>query len=120
MDRPIVDDGEPSIQLFNQELVVLEAQGKNTWFNAPWLYAESVPFPHHPTSFTLTPLVPGAICKFDAPRSPAPDPRPFFRYRLVRGYFIETKALEYYDPFASQKMDTFQKSGNGVYRSFLI
>jgi len=42
------------------------------------------------------------------------------RYRLVRGYFIETGALEHYDPFASQKLDTFRKSSNGVYRLFLL
>ena len=39
-DRPIVDDGEPSINLYNQELAALEARGKGTWFTAPWLYAE--------------------------------------------------------------------------------
>ncbi|KAF9648118.1 DUF89 domain-containing protein [Thelephora ganbajun] len=77
---PITDDGEPSVGLFNQELAALEVQGKNTWFTAPWLYAEC------------------------------------YLYRLLRGYFIETKVLEHYDPFASQKIDTFRKSGNGVYQ----
>ena len=43
----------------------------------------------------------------------------FFRYKLLRSYFVETKALEHYDPFVSQKMDAFRKSGNGVYRRFL-
>jgi hypothetical protein len=51
LGRPIDDDGGPSVQLFNEELAVLEAQGKNTWFTAPWLYAESVLFPHRPVSF---------------------------------------------------------------------
>ena len=46
--------------------------------------------------------------------------RPPPRYRLLRGYFIETKALENYDPFATQKIDTFRKSSNGVYRPFLL
>jgi hypothetical protein len=35
-------------------------------------------------------------------------------------HFAETKAPERYDPFASQKIDTFQKSSNSVYRMFLL
>ena len=34
--------------------------------------------------------------------------------------FAETKVLERYDPFASQKIDEFQKIRNGVYRLFLL
>ena len=62
----------------------------------------------------------GATCTFDTSIIQVANLRPLSRYRLVRGYFIESKALEDYDPFASQKIDTFRKSGNGVYRLSLL
>lgn len=37
---PIPDDGGPHIELYNTELEKLAANGKGTWFTAPWLYAE--------------------------------------------------------------------------------
>ena len=51
LGRPLVDDGEPSIRLFNQELAALEAQGKNTWATTPWLFAESATFLYRSVSF---------------------------------------------------------------------
>lgn len=35
--RPLVDDGKPDIQAYNDELAAL---GSPTWFSIPWLYAE--------------------------------------------------------------------------------
>ncbi|KZO91817.1 DUF89 domain-containing protein [Calocera viscosa TUFC12733] len=38
--EPIQDDGGSNIELFNSMLSYLEMQHENTWFTAPWLYAE--------------------------------------------------------------------------------
>ncbi|KAF7430965.1 hypothetical protein PC9H_006680 [Pleurotus ostreatus] len=38
--EPLVDDTDPMIKTYNEELELLAAQGKNTWFTAPWLYAD--------------------------------------------------------------------------------
>ena len=38
--RPIPDDGEALVDEYNAELARLEERGQNTWFTAPWLYAE--------------------------------------------------------------------------------
>ena len=38
--RRILDDGSADVELYNSELVTLEKENRNTWFTAPWLYAE--------------------------------------------------------------------------------
>jgi len=38
--RPIPADGEALVDEYNAELACLEERGQNTWFTAPWLYAE--------------------------------------------------------------------------------
>lgn len=38
--RPIPADGEALVDEYNAELGRLEERGLNTWFTAPWLYAE--------------------------------------------------------------------------------
>ncbi|PFH47770.1 hypothetical protein AMATHDRAFT_151339 [Amanita thiersii Skay4041] len=38
--EPIPDDGEPYVDLYNGELRHLAERKQNTWFTAPWLYAE--------------------------------------------------------------------------------
>ena len=38
--RPIPSDGEALVDEYNAELARLEERGQNTWFTAPWLYAE--------------------------------------------------------------------------------
>ena len=38
--RPIPADGEAPVDEYNAELARLEERGQNTWFTAPWLYAE--------------------------------------------------------------------------------
>jgi len=38
--KPIPADGEPSVELYNDELSQLAKKKSNTWFTAPWLYAE--------------------------------------------------------------------------------
>jgi len=39
-DREVPDDGEPNVTIYNTQLAELVRQNKNTWFTAPWLYAE--------------------------------------------------------------------------------
>jgi len=36
----IEDDGEGGRDVYNEELAVLEGEGRVTWFSAPWLFAE--------------------------------------------------------------------------------
>jgi hypothetical protein len=38
--RPIPADGEALVDEYNTELARLEERSQNTWFTAPWLYAE--------------------------------------------------------------------------------
>ncbi|KAK1231466.1 Hairy/enhancer-of-split with YRPW motif protein 2 [Marasmius sp. AFHP31] len=38
--EPIPEDGEPLVDLYNSELGRLAEKSRNTWFTAPWLYAE--------------------------------------------------------------------------------
>jgi hypothetical protein len=38
--RPLPADGEALVEEYNAELARLEERGQNTWFTAPWLYAE--------------------------------------------------------------------------------
>ncbi|KAJ4481048.1 DUF89 domain-containing protein [Lentinula aciculospora] len=38
--EPIPDDGEPHVDFYNTELEELSKSSRNTWFKAPWLYAE--------------------------------------------------------------------------------
>jgi hypothetical protein len=40
--RTIPADGEALVDEYNAELARLEERGQNTWFTAPWLYAECV------------------------------------------------------------------------------
>lgn len=44
--RPIPADGEPSVELYNDELSQLAEKKLDTWFSAPWLYAEYVQTHH--------------------------------------------------------------------------
>ena len=41
-DRRVPDDGEAMVDVYNRELDSLTADGKGTWFTAPWLFAEYV------------------------------------------------------------------------------
>ncbi|KAK7055177.1 DUF89 domain-containing protein [Favolaschia claudopus] len=74
--EPISDDGEPA-EAYNSELNRLAGEAKNTWFTAPWLFAE---------------------------------------YRLLRSYFTQTTQWVSFDPFASQKAETFKQSGKAIYQ----
>jgi hypothetical protein len=38
------------------------------------------------------------------------------RYRLLRSYFVQTTQWSSFDPFSSQKADTFKGSGKAIYR----
>ncbi|KAG8924972.1 hypothetical protein FRC01_010837, partial [Tulasnella sp. 417] len=51
---PIPDDGGPHVELYNTELEKLSANGKGTWFTAPWLYAECYLYRLFRTWFSLT------------------------------------------------------------------
>ncbi|OBZ75033.1 hypothetical protein A0H81_05296 [Grifola frondosa] len=39
-----------------------------------------------------------------------------YLYRILRSYFVQTKHWKSYDPFLSQKQETFQKSSKAIYR----
>ncbi|CAA7262587.1 unnamed protein product [Cyclocybe aegerita] len=42
-DKPLVlipDDGEPHVDTYNSELAALAKDSRDTWFTAPWLFAE--------------------------------------------------------------------------------
>ncbi|KAJ6482870.1 DUF89 domain-containing protein [Mycena vitilis] len=77
--QPISSDGEPA-EMYNSELQRLAEDSKNTWFSAPWLFAEC------------------------------------YLYRLLRSYFVQTTQWSSYDPFLSQKAETFQGSGKAIYQ----
>ncbi|KAG8936124.1 hypothetical protein FRC02_004442 [Tulasnella sp. 418] len=51
---PIPDDLGAHIQLYNEELNTLAEKGKNTWFTAPWLFAECYLYRLIRTWFSLT------------------------------------------------------------------
>lgn len=38
--RPLTEDGEPHVGLYNTQLEALRKEGKHTWYTAPWLFAE--------------------------------------------------------------------------------
>ncbi|KAG7087527.1 hypothetical protein E1B28_013486 [Marasmius oreades] len=78
--EPIPQDGEPHVDLYNGRLERLTQQSRNTWFTAPWLYAEC------------------------------------YLYRFLRSLFAQSQHWRDYDPFFSQKVDVFQKSGPSIYR----
>ncbi|KAN0136502.1 DUF89 domain containing protein [Lactarius tabidus] len=78
--EPIPADGEALIEEYNAELVRLEECGQNTWFTAPWLYAEC------------------------------------YLYQLIRSLFTATQHWKTYDPFFSQKLNTYQASGTAVHK----
>ncbi|KAG6901946.1 hypothetical protein C0995_006468 [Termitomyces sp. Mi166 len=85
--EPIPDDGESGIEVYNQELSRLAGLHKNTWFTAPWLYAElDDPFGTEAST----------------------------SYRLMRAYCAMTTHWNTFDPFLSQKMSTFSQSGTSI------
>jgi damage-control phosphatase, subfamily III len=49
--RPIIDDGQPDIKSYNEEL---EARGNPQWFDVPWLYAECYLYRRLNTIFSTT------------------------------------------------------------------
>ncbi|CED85591.1 Uncharacterized conserved protein [Phaffia rhodozyma] len=38
--HPLVDDGEPNVGIYNEEVERLKKEGKKTWHQLPWLWAE--------------------------------------------------------------------------------
>lgn len=55
--RPIPQDGEAYVSEYNTELERLVIEGKNTWFTAPWLYAEYASLRFYPMIGPLTLLL---------------------------------------------------------------
>lgn len=39
------------------------------------------------------------------------------RYRLLRSFFVQTTNWSSFDPFSSQKAETFKQSGKAIYRA---
>ncbi|THU93833.1 DUF89 domain-containing protein [Dendrothele bispora CBS 962.96] len=52
--EPIPQDGEPHVELYNSELERLAESSRNTWFTAPWLYAECYLYRFLRSMFTQT------------------------------------------------------------------
>ncbi|KIP06641.1 hypothetical protein PHLGIDRAFT_514562, partial [Phlebiopsis gigantea 11061_1 CR5-6] len=80
--EPIPVDGEPYVEEYNKDLDRLAEENKNTWFTAPWLFADSR----------------------------------WHRYRLLRAYLTQTIQWREFDPFFSQKQDTFRGSATAIYQ----
>jgi len=40
--RPIREDGDVDVDMYNAELAILATTHQNTWFTTPWLFAEYV------------------------------------------------------------------------------
>ncbi|CAK5271789.1 unnamed protein product [Mycena citricolor] len=76
---PIPADGEPADE-YNLELNRLAQRSQNTWFTAPWLFAEC------------------------------------YLYRLLRSFLLQTSHWRSFDPFFSQKIDTFKQSGKAIHQ----
>ncbi|KAH0833998.1 hypothetical protein J3R83DRAFT_11234 [Lanmaoa asiatica] len=82
----IPNDGDVDVDVYNAELAELEITHQNTWFTAPWLYAECV------------------VKTFE------------ILYRLFRSYFNETRQWRNFDPFFAQKEEMFKNSGTAIYQ----
>jgi hypothetical protein len=39
-ESAIIDDNEADVEIYNSELARLAESEKDTWYTAPWLYAE--------------------------------------------------------------------------------
>ena len=53
--RPIPEDGDVDVDTYNAELAKLATTDQNTWFTAPWLFAECVVLYSVIPSVRLTP-----------------------------------------------------------------
>ena len=62
---PIVDDGGPNVEIYNSLLTELRIQKKDTWFSAPWLFAEYVTV--HSASHSLPNTTVDVTCEKHAP-----------------------------------------------------
>lgn len=113
--RPIEEDGGAAVVTYNDELERLGANGKNTWFKAPWLFAEYVRKYFFSAVVTDPPFT-DAICECGAWCGTPSDRR---RYRLIRSYFALTVHWHEFDPFLTQKMDAFRGSGDAIYSLFI-
>ncbi len=111
---PIPNDGERYSDIYNKELESLRDEEKDTWFTAPWLYAEFVLLRRSDNKiYSITSA--GAICRcFLILYSVLINPRA--RYRLLRSYFVQTQHWKDFDPFFTQKNRAFKLSYNSILR----
>ncbi|KAK4051470.1 Hairy/enhancer-of-split with YRPW motif protein 2 [Microbotryomycetes sp. JL221] len=107
-DKPLpplpTDTGLPDdIAMYNDEITAYAAEHEGnplTWFSATWLYAECY------------------LCVREAagPSSAKNSQSKLLsvRYRRIRTLFAATKHFSSFDPFATQKLDTFRSSMDGI------
>ncbi|KAG6370737.1 hypothetical protein JVT61DRAFT_11124 [Boletus reticuloceps] len=115
--EPIPEDGDVDIDTYNAELANLATTHQDTWFTAPWLFAECVVL--HPLGATIPPHT---ISQMLSVRSSSTMftltgfTKKRNRYRLFRSYFNETRRWCNFDPFFAQKEDMFKHSATAIYQ----
>ena len=115
--RPIIDDNETSIEVYNTELAKLDQNGQGSWFTAPWLYAEWI-HRYFALIFPLTQPISDATCSCASwLHTDLHSHNDAARYRYIRSYLSQSSHWKLYDPFFSQKQATLQGSGEAIYSS---
>ncbi|PPQ64905.1 hypothetical protein CVT24_008245 [Panaeolus cyanescens] len=112
--EPIPEDGEVHVEIYNTELEELKRDKRNTWFTAPWLYAEYNPFILNRWTDKLTDISTGAICEAGPLFDLVPILILLVRYRLLRSFLNQTTFWNTFDPFRDQKLETFRLSGKSI------
>ena len=112
--RCIPQDGDILVAEYNADLESLKQTYQNTWFTAPWLFAEWVRFPPWTSDGWI--LLADATCM--SPWTRVTASLDTHRYRLIRAYFNQKTCWRGFDPFSSQKEEIFKNSGAAIYRVF--
>ncbi|KAH9922327.1 uncharacterized protein BXZ73DRAFT_104145 [Epithele typhae] len=101
-DRPLVqipNDGEPLDEVYNKELESLPPREKERGSPSPGSILSKSDSSRGAHSLTIGDIQ-----------------HRCYLYRLVRSFFVQTTYWKDYDPFLSQKQDTFQKSSKAIYQ----
>ena len=115
--RPILDDNEANIEVYNTELAKLDQNGQGSWFTAPWLYAEWI-YCYFALICPLTQPISDATCSCASRlHTDVHSHNDAARYRYIRSYLSQSSHWKFYDPFFSQKQATLQGSGEAIYSS---
>lgn len=107
--RPIPDDGEPYVDEYNVELAILAKDGRNTWFTAPWLFAEYVTrcsFAAQLTSWASDQVL------------PVPHPQNLLRLRISLGHirpFLHAEGRNFQEQWKSHLSCVTVHHGDALY-----